>query len=224
LHAQTKKNCTQILCHSSCDQTCIKRNPALSLFTSFLQELIKKETSIFKRALFLGSKFTILLFLIILAAGVTLVIAAKQSKFRASSMYSKQSNRHVQPSSPNPCSYLRGAGHCKPPKWCMFHIYHPSAHTWYVCFWKKKILFVFFSYFLIIFFFQIMRFVIRWCLNDVKWLCSYHINIFLYRKSTNHIEREVFISSFLRFLIEIASLTSSFTFYQLQNIWVLFYN
>jgi|UniRef100_A0A3N7F5C0 hypothetical protein len=92
----------------------MKRNPALSLFTSFVQELIKKEMSIFKRPLFLGSKFTILLFLIILA--VTLVIAAKQSKFRASSMYSKQSNRHVQPSGPNPCSYLPGAGHCKPPK------------------------------------------------------------------------------------------------------------
>ncbi|KAL9363499.1 hypothetical protein Peur_046284 [Populus x canadensis] len=72
--------------------------------------------SIFKRPLFLGSKSTILLFLIILAAGVTLVMATNQSKFRPSSMYSKQSNRHVQPSGPNPCSYLRGAGHCKPHK------------------------------------------------------------------------------------------------------------
>ncbi|KAJ6915243.1 hypothetical protein NC651_017283 [Populus alba x Populus x berolinensis] len=72
--------------------------------------------SVFKKPLFLGSKFTILLFLITLAAAVTLVIAAKQSKFRASSMYSKQSNRHVQPSGPNPCSYLPGAGQCKPPK------------------------------------------------------------------------------------------------------------
>jgi hypothetical protein len=107
----------------------------------------------------------------------------------------------------------------------MFHIYHPSAHTCMVCmFLKTKYFLSFFFYFLIIFFFQIMRFVIRWCLNDVKWLCFYHINIFLYRKSTNYIEREVFISSFLRSLIEIASLTSSFTFYQLQNIWVLFYN
>jgi len=77
--------------------------------------------------------FRILLFLI-LAAGVTLVIATKQPKFRASSMYSPQrnrpvqpkfrassmyspqSNRPVQPSGPNPCSYLPGPGQCKPPK------------------------------------------------------------------------------------------------------------
>jgi len=58
------------------------------------------------------SKFTILLFLI-LAAGVTLVIA---TKFGASSMYSPQSNRSVQPSGPNPCSYLPGSGQCKPRK------------------------------------------------------------------------------------------------------------
>jgi len=58
--------------------------------------------------------FRILLFLI-LAAGVALVIATKQPKFRASSMYSPQSNRPVQPSGPNPCSNLPGPGHCKPP-------------------------------------------------------------------------------------------------------------
>ncbi|PNT33848.1 hypothetical protein POPTR_006G260300v4 [Populus trichocarpa] len=71
--------------------------------------------SIFKRPLFLVSKFTILLFLI-LAASATLVIATRQPKSRASSMYSPQSNRPVQPSGPNPCSYLPGSGQCKPPK------------------------------------------------------------------------------------------------------------
>ncbi|KAL9387779.1 hypothetical protein Peur_020903 [Populus x canadensis] len=69
-----------------------------------------------KKPLFLVSKSTIVLFLI-LAAGVTLVIAtSKQPKFRASSMYSLQSNSPVQPSGPNPCSFLPGSGQCKPPK------------------------------------------------------------------------------------------------------------
>ncbi|KAG6772861.1 hypothetical protein POTOM_024287 [Populus tomentosa] len=76
---------------------------------------IKTMMSIFKRPLFLLSKFTILLFLI-LAAGGTLVIATRQPEFRASTMYSTQSNRPVQPSGPNPCSYLPGSGQCKPPK------------------------------------------------------------------------------------------------------------
>ncbi|KAL9363497.1 hypothetical protein Peur_046282 [Populus x canadensis] len=69
--------------------------------------------SIFKKPLFLGSKFAILLFLLILAAStVALVIATKQSNFRASSVYSPQSYRYVQPSAPNPCSYLPGSGQC----------------------------------------------------------------------------------------------------------------
>ncbi|KAI5568751.1 hypothetical protein POPTR_012G045950v4 [Populus trichocarpa] len=66
-------------------------------------------------SIFMRPLFRILLFLI-LAAGVTLVIATKQPKFRASSMYSPQSNRPVQPSGPNPCSHLPGPGQCKPPK------------------------------------------------------------------------------------------------------------
>ncbi|KAL9363494.1 hypothetical protein Peur_046279 [Populus x canadensis] len=72
--------------------------------------------SIFKRPLFLVSKFTILLFLILAASATDLVIATRQPKFRARSMYSSQSNRPVQPSGPNPCSYLPGSGQCKPPK------------------------------------------------------------------------------------------------------------
>ncbi|KAL9387780.1 hypothetical protein Peur_020904 [Populus x canadensis] len=75
--------------------------------------------SIFKRPLFLVSKIsTILLFLILRISGsVTPVIAtSKQPKFRASSMYSSQSNRPVQPSGPNPCSFLPGSGHYKPQK------------------------------------------------------------------------------------------------------------
>ncbi|KAL9363495.1 hypothetical protein Peur_046280 [Populus x canadensis] len=72
--------------------------------------------SIFKRPLFLVSKFTILLFLILAASATDLVIATRQPKSRASSMYSTQSNRPVQPSGPNPCSFLPGSGHCKPPK------------------------------------------------------------------------------------------------------------
>ncbi|KAL9400404.1 hypothetical protein Peur_009365 [Populus x canadensis] len=67
--------------------------------------------SIFKRPLFRVSKSTILLFMI-LAVSATLVIATKQPRFRASSMYSPQSNRPVQPSGPNPCSYLPGSGQC----------------------------------------------------------------------------------------------------------------
>uniref|UniRef100_A0A6N2N887 Uncharacterized protein n=1 Tax=Salix viminalis TaxID=40686 RepID=A0A6N2N887_SALVM len=70
-------------------------------------------TTILKKPLFLGSKSTLLLILI-LAASVTLVIATRQPKFQASSMHFPQSNRPVQPSRPNPCSYLPGSGHCKP--------------------------------------------------------------------------------------------------------------
>jgi hypothetical protein len=95
---------------------------SLNLFHILVNwKLIRTMMSIFKRPLFLVSKSTIVLFLI-LAAGVTLVIAtSKQPKFRASSMYSSQSNSPVQPSGPNPCSFLPGSGHCKPPKWFMFH-------------------------------------------------------------------------------------------------------
>ncbi|KAJ6361290.1 hypothetical protein OIU78_001853 [Salix suchowensis] len=81
-------------------------------------------TSILKKPLFPGSKSTLLLILI-LAASVTLVIATRQPKFRASSMYFPQSNRPVQPSRPNPCSYLPGSGHCKPSK--VMHISYTSS-------------------------------------------------------------------------------------------------
>lgn len=86
--------------------------------------------SMCKKPLFLGAKATIIV-LLILAASVTLVIATRPSslmtkkpKFGASSMYFPQSNRPIQPSGPNPCSYLSGPGQCKPPKWCMLHIVH----------------------------------------------------------------------------------------------------
>ncbi|CAK7353862.1 unnamed protein product [Dovyalis caffra] len=42
--------------------------------------------------------------------------AAARPKFEASGTYFPQSNRPVQPSGPNPCSYLPGPGQCKPPK------------------------------------------------------------------------------------------------------------
>ncbi|KAL9363504.1 hypothetical protein POPTR_006G261022v4 [Populus trichocarpa] len=78
--------------------------------------------SMCKKPLFLGAKATILV-LLILAASATLVIATRPSslmtnkpKFGASSMYFPQSNRPIQPSGPNPCSYLSGPGQCKPPK------------------------------------------------------------------------------------------------------------
>ncbi|KAG6772864.1 hypothetical protein POTOM_024290 [Populus tomentosa] len=87
-------------------------SPSFSIcFISFSESMM----SILKRPLFLVAKFTVLLFLI-LAPGVTLVIATRQPKSRASSMYSTQSNRPVQPSGPNPCSFLPGSGHCKPLK------------------------------------------------------------------------------------------------------------
>ncbi|KAF9665938.1 hypothetical protein SADUNF_Sadunf16G0177200 [Salix dunnii] len=79
--------------------------------------------SMCKKSLFLGSKATILLVLLILAATATLVIATRPSSLMTkkpelgvSSMYFPQSNRPVQPSGPNPCSYLPGPGLCKPPK------------------------------------------------------------------------------------------------------------
>uniref|UniRef100_A0A2K2A8K1 Uncharacterized protein n=1 Tax=Populus trichocarpa TaxID=3694 RepID=A0A2K2A8K1_POPTR len=77
--------------------------------------MIKTMISIFKKPLFPISKFTVLLF-IILAASATLVNSTKQPRFRASSMYFPQRNRPVQPSGPNPCSFIPGSGHCKPPK------------------------------------------------------------------------------------------------------------
>ncbi|KAF9681287.1 hypothetical protein SADUNF_Sadunf06G0210000 [Salix dunnii] len=73
--------------------------------------------TILKKPLFLMSKSTLLLILILVAI-VTLVIVARRPKFRASSMNFPQSNRLVQPSGPNPCSYVPGSGHCKPPKRC----------------------------------------------------------------------------------------------------------
>ncbi|KAJ6743882.1 hypothetical protein OIU85_017783 [Salix viminalis] len=79
--------------------------------------------SMCKKPLFLGSKATMLLLLLILAASATLVIATRPSslltrkpKFGASRMYFPQSNRPIQPSDPNPCSYLASTGQCKPPK------------------------------------------------------------------------------------------------------------
>jgi hypothetical protein len=94
---------------------------SLYIFHILLWKLIRTMMSIFKRPLFLVSKISTILLFLILVAGVTPVIAtSKQPKFRASSMYSSQSNRPVQPSGPNPCSFLPGSGQCKPPKWCMF--------------------------------------------------------------------------------------------------------
>ncbi|KAF9681290.1 hypothetical protein SADUNF_Sadunf06G0210400 [Salix dunnii] len=74
------------------------------------------------KPLFQGSKATILLVLLILAAIATLVMATRPSspmtrktRFGAGSMFFPQDNRPVQPSDPNPCSYLPGPGQCKPP-------------------------------------------------------------------------------------------------------------
>ncbi|CAK7353858.1 unnamed protein product [Dovyalis caffra] len=64
---------------------------------------------------FLGAKATILLILILAARASTLVVVARP-KFEARDTYFPQSNRPVQPSGPNPCSYLPAPGHCKPPK------------------------------------------------------------------------------------------------------------
>ncbi|KAF9681288.1 hypothetical protein SADUNF_Sadunf06G0210200 [Salix dunnii] len=74
-----------------------------------------------KRSLFLKAKAIFLVFLI-LVARAPLVAATRPSNtmnkrpgFRAPSTYYPQSNRPVQPSGPNPCSYLPGQGECKPP-------------------------------------------------------------------------------------------------------------
>jgi len=75
-----------------------------------------------KRSLSLWAKAIFLLFLI-LVARAALVVAARPSntmtkkpRFGASSTHFPQSNRPVQPSAPNPCSYIPGKGECKPPK------------------------------------------------------------------------------------------------------------
>ena len=157
---------------------------------------------IFKRPLFLVSKFTILLFLILAASASTLVIATRHPEFRASTMYSPQSNRPVQPSGPNPCSYVPGSGQCKPPRWCMY----VSCTSSTVCFLRKRRLF-FLSFFT---FWKFSSF--KSCglsLDHVKWLCFYCIHIFLYRET----EEYTVLSSYLLSLIEIPSLPSS-TSYQ----------
>jgi hypothetical protein len=55
----------------------------------------------------------------------------KKPRFGASSTHFPQSNRPVQPSAPNPCSYIPGKGECKPPKWC-FSIVHPRQACSYI--------------------------------------------------------------------------------------------
>lgn len=99
--------------------------------------MIKTMISIFKKPLFPMSKFTLLLF-IILAASATLVNSTKQPRFRASSMYFPQRNRPVQPSGPNPCSFIPGSGHCKPPKWCTLHIVHQHMGSYWLWKWKLR--------------------------------------------------------------------------------------
>uniref|UniRef100_A0A6N2NKA0 Uncharacterized protein n=1 Tax=Salix viminalis TaxID=40686 RepID=A0A6N2NKA0_SALVM len=76
-----------------------------------------------KRSLFRRAKAIFLVFLILV--GRTPLVAAarpsnamnKRPEFRAASTYYNypRSDRAVQPSGPNPCSYIPGQGECKPP-------------------------------------------------------------------------------------------------------------
>ncbi|KAG6772868.1 hypothetical protein POTOM_024294 [Populus tomentosa] len=73
-----------------------------------------------KEHLFLGTKAIFLSFLI-LAASATLVVAARASNLMEPKTGSNDTdfskyNRPIAPSGPNPCSYMRGPGHCQPPK------------------------------------------------------------------------------------------------------------
>jgi hypothetical protein len=48
-------------------------------------------------------------------------------------------NRPIEPSGPNPCSYIRGPGHCQPPKWYVM-VHSIPYSMWYVIiiFFLKK--------------------------------------------------------------------------------------
>ena len=100
----------------------IKPVSTLNLYTSLRNCLkIKAMAIMCKEHLFLGTK-AIFLSLLILAASATLVVAARASNLMEPKTGSNDTdfskyNRPIEPSGPNPCSYMRGPGHCQPPKW-----------------------------------------------------------------------------------------------------------
>ncbi|KAL9363502.1 hypothetical protein Peur_046287 [Populus x canadensis] len=77
--------------------------------------------SMCKKHLFLGTKAIFLSFLILAASATDLVVAARASNLMEPKTGSNDTdfskyNRPIEPSGPNPCSYIRGPGHCQPPK------------------------------------------------------------------------------------------------------------
>ncbi|KAF9681289.1 hypothetical protein SADUNF_Sadunf06G0210300 [Salix dunnii] len=93
-----------------------------------------------KRSLFLRARAIFLMFLI-LVARAPLVAATRPSNtmnkrpdFRAPSTYYPQSNRTVQPSGPNPCSYIPGPGECKPPNDMCKRSLFPTAKAIFLVF------------------------------------------------------------------------------------------
>ncbi|CAK7353856.1 unnamed protein product [Dovyalis caffra] len=94
-----------------------------------------------KKSIFHGAKGIFLLFLI-LAASATLVVASRVSnlmkpKIGPNDKNFPQNNRPIEPSGPNPCSYLPGPGHCKSPSDASSSIQHVPSHKTFRI--KKKL-------------------------------------------------------------------------------------